>query len=75
MYIHVKVTAGAKEERFEQESDTHFTARVREPAALNQANKRVLELVRAHFAAATRVQIVSGHHSPSKLITVDIPGE
>lgn len=75
MYIHVKVTPNAKEEQFEQVNETHFVARVREPAERNQANKRVLELVQVHFTEATRVHIVSGHHSPSKLLVVDIPGE
>lgn len=75
MYIHVKVTPNAKEEQFEQVNETHFIAHVREPAEQNRANKRVLELVQARFIEATRVHIVSGHHSPSKLLAVDIPGE
>ncbi len=71
MYIHVKVQAGAKSESFEKLKEDHFELRVKEPAERNLANKRVLEIVKNHFSEAKRVRIVSGHQSPSKLISVD----
>lgn len=71
MYIHVKVQAGAKSESFEKIKEDHFSLAVKEPAERNLANKRVLELVRTNFPEAKRVRIISGHQSPSKLISVD----
>ncbi len=75
MYIHLKVRAGAKEESFTQLNETHFSATVKEKAERNAANARVIELIKAHFPEAGRVTIVSGHHSPSKLFAVEMPGE
>lgn len=75
MYIHVKVTPNAKKEVFYQINNDHFEASVREPAKQNLANKRVIELIRKHFSNTTQIKIISGHHSPSKLISVTMPGE
>lgn len=72
MYIKVRVTAGVKGEVFEQVSEDHFTAKVREKAEQNRANKRVIELVARHFLVPVgKVRIVNGHQSPSKLMVVD----
>jgi uncharacterized protein YggU (UPF0235/DUF167 family) len=75
MYIHLKVQAGAKEETFVQLNETHFSATVREKAERNAANTRVIALIKERFPDAGRVTIVSGHHSPSKLFSVEMPGE
>ena len=83
MYIKVKVTAGAKKEMIIKKSEDHFDISVKEPAERNLANKRVIELVRDYFKAHLNdtkvgqvynkeVRIVSGHHSPSKIISLDI---
>ena len=72
MYIHVKVTAGAKKESFKKFKEDHFIATVKEPAQRNMANKKVLELVAAYFAVLPgKVRITSGHRSPSKIFRVD----
>jgi len=72
MYIHVKVTAGAGKEAFRKKSADHFEASVREKAARNMANGRVLELVAAHFGVpVSKVRIVNGHRHPSKLLIVE----
>jgi len=72
MYIHVKVTPNSKKEKFEQISDDHFEVHVREKAERNMANKRARELVAEHFCVpAGKVRIINGHHSPSKLISVE----
>ena len=72
MYIHVKVTAGARKESFVQKSEDHFEVSVREKAERNMANGRVLELVAEHFKVpVSKVRIVNGHRSPSKLIVID----
>lgn len=71
-YIHIKVTAGAKKEKFTQKSKDHFTASVKEKAERNMANTRVIELVAEYFKVPTsKVRIVNGHHHPSKLLVVD----
>ena len=71
MYIRVRVSAGAKNESFEQNAEDSFTASVKEPAEQNLANKRVLELVAAHFGTIPRqIRIISGHHSPGKILSI-----
>lgn len=71
MYIKVRVFAGSKKEELKKISDTHFEARVKEKAERNMANRKVVELVRRHFKAAGDVRIINGHHSPSKILSVD----
>ena len=71
MYIKVRVQAGAKTEKFESISKDHFKVAVKEPAKQNLANRRVMELVGAHFKiAANQVRLISGHRSPSKIFSI-----
>lgn len=73
MYIKVKVTTEAGTEKFVKKTKDHFDVKVKEPAERNLANKRVIELVRDYFKVYNGdVRIVSGHHSPSKIISLDI---
>jgi uncharacterized protein YggU (UPF0235/DUF167 family) len=73
MYIKIKVNAGAKKESFEKISEDHFACSVKEKAERNMANGRVRELVALHFGVPTgKTKIISGHHSPSKIFSVDI---
>ena len=72
MYIKIKVTAGAKKEKITKKSDDHFEMSVIQPAERGLANKRVVELVRGYFKVYNGdVRVVSGHHSPSKIISID----
>ncbi len=72
MYIKVKVKAGAKAEKFTKKSEDHFDISVKEPAERGLANKRVVELVREYFKVYNGdIRIVSGHHSPGKIISLD----
>lgn len=72
MYIKVKVKTNAKKEKIVKKSEDHFDISVKEPAERNLANKKVLELVRNYFKVYNgKVRIVSGHHSPSKIISLD----
>ena len=72
MYIKIKVKTGAKKERIVKKSDDHFEIDVKEPAERNLANKRVVELLRDYLKVYNGdVRIVSGHHSPSKIISID----
>lgn len=71
MYIKVRVLAGAKKELFEAVSKDQFKVSVKEPAEQNRANRRVRTLVAEHFnIAEAKVKIISGHHSPSKILSV-----
>jgi len=72
MYIKVKVIVDAKKEMITKKSKDHFDIFVMEPAERNMANKRVIELVRDYFKVYNgEVRIVSGHHSPSKIISIN----
>ncbi|MCA9401561.1 MAG: DUF167 domain-containing protein [Candidatus Omnitrophica bacterium] len=71
MYIKVKVLAGQKREKFEQIKPDKFEIAIKQPAERNLANERVLELVARHFkTSVNRVRIVSGHTSPSKILSI-----
>lgn len=70
MYIKVRVTAGVSAEKIIKESDDHFDVSVREPAERNMANKRILEIFRKMYPQKS-VRLVSGHHSPSKILAID----
>ena len=71
MYVKVRVKAGAKKEEVRLVSKTHFAISVREKPLQNLANKRVIELIARHFRVpAKAVRIVSGHRSPSKILSL-----
>ena len=73
MYIKVKVSPGSKKEIFEQVSDEQFKVSVKEPAKMNMANRRVVELVARHFCVLPgKVRIINGHHSGNKILDVDV---
>lgn len=72
MHIKVRVHTGAKKEVVEEKSAAHLAIWVKEKPEQNRANRRVLELVAAHYRVpANRVHLVSGHHAPSKILLVD----
>ena len=71
MYIKVKVLPGAKKEVFEQISDEQFKISVKEPAKMNMANRRVIELVARNFGVLSKkIRLISGHRSPNKVLSV-----
>ena len=71
MYVKVRVIAGAKKELVQEVSAGHFKISVREPAERNMANRRIVELVAAHYKrAAKQVRIISGHTSQSKILSI-----
>jgi len=71
MYIHVKITASAKEEKIEKKSDTQFIVSVKEEAERNMANGRIVQIFKELYGT-NKVRIINGHHSPSKLLSVDV---
>lgn len=71
-YIHVKVSAGMRKEKFAQINVDHFKISVKEKAERNMANARVLELVAGHFKVPkNKIRIVNGHRHPSKLLIIE----
>ncbi len=70
MYIKVKVTPGSKKERVEKVKEDTYHVSVREKAENNRTNERVLEIFRTMYPK-TDVRIISGHHSPSKILSID----
>lgn len=72
MYVHVKVTVGARGENVVETKPGYFEVSVREKAERNLANKKVLDLVAEHFQVPVHnVRIVNGHRHPSKLLVVE----
>jgi len=72
MYIKIHVQAGVKEEKFEKVAPDSFEVAVRQKAERGMANARVLELVREHLRGQSgAIRIVSGHHSPTKIISIE----
>ena len=52
-------------------SASRFDVSVKEKAERNQANARVIALIAAHFKVPVKqVRIVSGHHAPSKILSI-----
>ena len=73
MYIKVRVKPNAKIESVIKKTEDHFVVSVREKAERNMANKRVIEIIAGVFKVpVTKARIVSGHHSPSKIVSVDV---
>ncbi len=71
MYVKARVVAEAKKETLERLSKDHFKISVKEKPLQNLANRRVIELVARHFKVpVNQVRIVSGHKSPSKILSV-----
>ncbi|HEY9583698.1 MAG TPA: DUF167 domain-containing protein [Candidatus Paceibacterota bacterium] len=70
MYIKVKVKTEAKNEHIEKINEDHYEISVRQKAQNNMANKRILEIIRVEFPNSD-IRIISGHHSPSKILSID----
>lgn len=73
MYIKIRVTTNAKEETVIKKDNETFLVSVKQKAERNMANRRVIELIAREFSIAPgKVRIVSGHHSPGKILSVDV---
>lgn len=71
MYLKVQVFPESREEYVKEVTPGTVSVAVREKAERGLANRRGLELLTAHFGTGKRVRLVSGHHSPHKIISVD----
>ncbi|MDE2041021.1 MAG: DUF167 domain-containing protein [Patescibacteria group bacterium] len=70
LLIKVRVTANARAEKVVKKADDHFVVSVKVKAERNEANRRVLEIVRSMYPGRS-VRIIHGHQGPSKLIAID----
>ena len=71
MQISIKVIANAKKEGIEPLPNNRFKVAVKVKAEQGAANKRVLELVAAHFKVpAKKIRIIKGHKTPSKILKI-----
>lgn len=76
MYIKVKVKAGAKKELLKKVKEDLFHIEVKEPAKNNKANNQIRLILSTYFKLPVgALRIISGHHSPSKIISVTFPKE
>jgi uncharacterized protein (TIGR00251 family) len=70
MYLKIKVIPDSKSQRIEKMDEDSWKIWVKVPAENNAANTRILELIRDAYPNQS-VRIVSGHHSPSKIISIN----
>lgn len=71
MMVRVQVRTGMRKEIMTVLGDDLFDLRLKVPAERNQANRRVRELLAKWYTVPVgQVKIVTGHHSPRKIIEV-----
>lgn len=74
MYVKVKVQAGAKKETIIKKNKETYLISVKQPAERNLANTRVCELLALSLGIPIKnIRIISGHQSPSKILSIVQP--
>lgn len=72
MYIRVEVYPGTKKERVSEVGENRLEIWVKAPAERNLANQRAREILADKYQKSlAKVRIVSGHHSPRKIFSID----
>ena len=72
MYVKVKVITQSKKEEIKRKKDSYIIS-VKEKAEKNKANKRVCEIMASLFEiSVNNIRIISGHHSPSKILSINL---
>ncbi len=73
MYIRVDITTRAKKESVAETKPQYFEVSVRAKAERNEANVRMKELLAEYFSVPVQaLRIINGHHSPRKLIDINL---
>jgi len=73
MYIKVKAFPLSKKESVIKKSEDKFFVHIKDPAERNLANRRITVLLAEYFKISKgKVRIISGYHSPSKIVSVDV---
>lgn len=70
MYLKIKVIPDAKKAKVEKVKDDEYRIWVTAPAENNAANTHMLMTLRILYPD-TSIRIISGHHSPSKIISIN----
>lgn len=71
-YVKVVVITNSKKDSIIAKSSDHFAITVKDKAENNMANKKVIELLAAHFSISrAKIRIINGHHHSHKLLVVD----
>jgi uncharacterized protein YggU (UPF0235/DUF167 family) len=70
LLIHIKVETEQKKEEVTKLPNGGYEMRLKEKAERNEANRRVLEILREEHPEARIVRIIAGHHSPSKIVEI-----
>ncbi len=71
MFIKIKVFPKAKNERIVKKPKDSLEIYVKEKAEQGKANAKILELLRKEFKEYNKIKIIKGHHSPSKIISLE----
>ncbi len=69
MYLKIKVITESKKESIEKINEDTFEIRLKEKRERGMANSRIIELLQ-NIYPDTKIRIVSGHQSPSKIVSV-----
>ncbi|MFA6050319.1 MAG: DUF167 domain-containing protein [Candidatus Paceibacterota bacterium] len=71
MLIHVKIHPDSSKDEVIEKSDVSFIVHVRAPAERNEANVRMRQVLANHLGIPQeKLRIVTGHHSPSKILEI-----
>jgi uncharacterized protein YggU (UPF0235/DUF167 family) len=71
MLIHVKIKPDSKKDEVIMKNDASYIVSVKEEAKENKANYAMLLLLAEHLNVSVSIlRIITGHHSPSKIIEI-----
>ena len=72
MHIKVKVFTDSNKEEIERISEDKFECHLKEKPQNNAANKKLISIFSEYFGLPeNKIKIVKGHHSPSKILSVE----
>ncbi len=73
MYARMHVIPEAGRSHVEERARDSYVVSVREPAEQNLANRSALKLLARHLRiSSAKIRIISGHHRPGKIVSIDI---
>lgn len=70
MYVKVRAITKSKEEKVIKKTEDSYVIYVKEKPEMNVANKRLVAILK-DITKMKNVRIINGHHSPSKIFSVD----
>lgn len=70
MYIKIRVKTKQRKQEVTRTSHDHFEISVKEKPENNNANDKILEIIRNEYPDSI-VRIISGHHSPNKILSIE----